>query len=156
MLFLMRDAWHSSTSFDFFALLNVMCWQQWMAYDCYVAICNPHFYNIVMSPKMCSYLILGSYLVGFFDVIMHTGSLLRLTFCHRNIIKHHFCESVPLLELSWTSTYVNEMQLFIVAGKNIIVPTLLILCLMASFSQAFSKWAPQQADPKPSALVAPT
>ncbi|XP_052045564.1 olfactory receptor 145-like [Apodemus sylvaticus] len=97
-----------------------------MAYDRYVAICNPLMYNIVMSPKVCSYLMLGSYLVGFSDGMIHTGGLLRLTFCDGNIINHYFCDFFPLLQLSCTSTYVNEIQMFIFAGKNIIVPTVLI------------------------------
>jgi olfactory receptor len=31
-----------------------------IAYDCYVVIWNPLLYNTVMSPKVCSYLILCS------------------------------------------------------------------------------------------------
>ena len=34
-----------------------------MAYDHYVAICSPLLYNVVMSPKVCSSLMLGSYLM---------------------------------------------------------------------------------------------
>ena len=117
-----------TTQFYFFCFLVISEWYVLtaMAYDRYVAICNPLFYNVVMSTKMCSYLMLGSYLVGFSDAMMHTGGLLRLTFCDRNIINHYFCEIVPLLELSCTSTYANEIQLYIVAGKNTIAPTLLI------------------------------
>ena len=36
-----------------------------MAYDRYVAICNPLLYSAVMSPKTCSYLMLGSYSVSY-------------------------------------------------------------------------------------------
>ncbi|KAL6035050.1 hypothetical protein STEG23_037470 [Scotinomys teguina] len=97
-----------------------------MAYDRYVAICNPLLYNIVMSPKMCSYLMLASYLMGFSGAMIHTGCVLRLTFCNGNTINHYFCDLLPLLQLSCTSTYVNEIELFIVAGKDIIVPTVII------------------------------
>ncbi|XP_032765522.1 olfactory receptor 8B3-like [Rattus rattus] len=97
-----------------------------MAYDRYVAICNPLLYNIVMSPKVCSYLMIASYLVGFSDGMIHTGCVLRLTFCDENTINHYFCDLLPLLQLSCTSTYVNEIEVLIVAGKNIIVPTLII------------------------------
>ncbi|XP_052045622.1 olfactory receptor 145-like [Apodemus sylvaticus] len=97
-----------------------------MAYDRYVAICNPLMYNIVMSPKVCCNLMLASYLVGFSDAMIHTGGLLRLIFCDGNTINHYFCDFFPLLQLSCTSTFVNEIQMFIVAGKNIIVPTLII------------------------------
>ncbi|XP_021062777.1 olfactory receptor 8B3-like [Mus pahari] len=97
-----------------------------MAYDRYVAICNPLLYNVVMSPKMCSYLMLGSYLMGFSGAMIHTGCLLRLSFCDGNIINHYFCDLLPLLQLSCTSTYVNEIVLLIVTGKDIIVPTVII------------------------------
>ncbi|XP_028718042.1 olfactory receptor 145-like [Peromyscus leucopus] len=97
-----------------------------MAYDRYVAICNPLLYNIAMSPKVCFYLMLGSYLMGFSGATIHTGFMLRLTFCDVNTINHYFCDIRPLLQLSCTSTYVNEIELLIVAGIDIIVPTVII------------------------------
>ncbi|XP_021063432.1 olfactory receptor 8B3-like [Mus pahari] len=90
-----------------------------MAYDRYVAICNPLMYNVAMSPKVCSCLILGSYLMGFSDAMIHTGCILRLSFCDGNTINHYFCDLLPLMQLSCTSTYVNEVEIFIVGGKDI-------------------------------------
>uniref|UniRef100_A0A8C0T6P8 Olfactory receptor n=1 Tax=Canis lupus familiaris TaxID=9615 RepID=A0A8C0T6P8_CANLF len=81
-----------------------------MAYDRYVAICNPLLYNVVMSPNVCSLLMLGSYLMAFSGAMAHTGCMLRLTFC----------------DLSCTSTYVNELVVLIVEGINVIVPTVTI------------------------------
>ncbi|XP_069422689.1 olfactory receptor 8B8-like isoform X1 [Ovis canadensis] len=97
-----------------------------MAYDRYVAICKPLLYNVAMSPKVCSSLMLGSYLMAFSGAMAHTGCMLRLTFCDANTINHYFCDILPLLELSCTSTYVNELEVFIVVGINIIVPSLTI------------------------------
>ncbi|XP_020009414.2 olfactory receptor 8B8-like [Castor canadensis] len=97
-----------------------------MAYDRYVAICNPLLYNTAMSPKVCFYLIFGSYFMGFSDAMIHTGCILRLTFCDGNTVNHYFCDMLPLLQLSCTSTYVNEIEIFIVGGKDIFVPTLII------------------------------
>nr|XP_048273086.1 olfactory receptor 8B3-like isoform X2 [Myodes glareolus] len=97
-----------------------------MAYDRYVAICNPLMYNVAMSPKVCSYLMLGSYLMGIFGAMIHTGCILRLTFCAGNIINHYFCDLLPLMKLSCTSTYVNEIEIFIVGGKDIIVPGIVV------------------------------
>ncbi|XP_032724933.1 olfactory receptor 8B3-like [Lontra canadensis] len=97
-----------------------------MAYDRYVAICNPLLYNVAMSPKVCSILMFGSYLVSFLDAMAHTGCMLRLTFCDANTINHYLCDILPLLQLSCTSTYVNELVVFIVAGINVIVPIVTI------------------------------
>ncbi|XP_052584019.1 LOW QUALITY PROTEIN: olfactory receptor 145-like [Peromyscus californicus insignis] len=97
-----------------------------MAYDRYVAICNPLMYNVAMSPKVCSFLMIGSYLMGFFDAMIHTGCILRLTFCDGNTINHYFCDLLPLMKLSCTSTYVNEIEIFIVGGKDITLPSIVI------------------------------
>ncbi|XP_013366703.1 PREDICTED: olfactory receptor 8B3-like isoform X1 [Chinchilla lanigera] len=97
-----------------------------MAYDRYVAICNPLLYNAAMSPKVCCSLMLGSYLMAFSGAMIHTGCMLRVTFCDANTINHYFCDIFPLLELSCTSTYVNELEVFIVVGINIIVPSVTI------------------------------
>ncbi|XP_034505977.1 olfactory receptor 145-like, partial [Ailuropoda melanoleuca] len=97
-----------------------------MAYDRYVAICNPLLYNVVMSPKVCSSLMLGTYLKAFLDAMAHTGCMLRLTFCDANTINHYLCDILPLLQLSCTSTFVNELVVFIVLSINVIVPTVTI------------------------------
>ena len=97
-----------------------------MAYDRFVAICNPLLYNVAMSPKLCSSLVLASYLMAFSGAMAHTGCMLRLTFCDANTINHYFCDVHPLLQLSCTSTYVNELVVFIVVGINIIVPSFTI------------------------------
>nr|XP_004670653.1 olfactory receptor 8B3-like [Jaculus jaculus] len=97
-----------------------------MAYDRYVAICNPLLYNYTMSPKVCSYLMFGSYLMAFSGAMAHTGCMLRLTFCDENTINHYFCDILPVMQLSCTSTYVNELEVLIVVGINIIVPSVTI------------------------------
>ncbi|XP_076968078.1 olfactory receptor 8B3-like [Tamandua tetradactyla] len=97
-----------------------------MAYDRYVAICNPLLYNTVMSPKVCSILMFGSYLMAFSGAMAHTGCMLRLTFCDGNTINHYFCDILPVLQLSCTSTHVNELVVFTVGGINIIVTCLTI------------------------------
>ncbi|KAM4828071.1 olfactory receptor 8B4-like isoform 5-T5 [Thomomys bottae] len=97
-----------------------------MAYDRYVAICSPLLYTVTMSPRVCSLLMLGSYVIGFAGAMAHTGSMLRLTFCDSNIIHHYLCEVLPLLQLSCTSTYVNELVFFLVVGVVIIVSSVSI------------------------------
>ncbi|XP_044522134.1 olfactory receptor 8B3-like [Gracilinanus agilis] len=97
-----------------------------MAYDRYVAICNPLLYHVTMSHHVCSWLLGGAYIMGFAGAMAHTGCMLRLSFCDANIINHYMCDILPLLQLSCTSTYVNELVVFIVVGTNIIVPSVTI------------------------------
>nr|XP_006998695.2 olfactory receptor 8B3-like [Peromyscus maniculatus bairdii] len=107
-----------------------------MAYDRYMAICNPLLYNVVMSPKLCLSLMLGSYFIAFSDALAHTVCMLRLTFCDANTINHYLCDIPPLLQLSCTSTYVNELVICIVGSINIIVPTSTVFisygCILSS------------------------
>ncbi|XP_072473044.1 olfactory receptor 8B3-like [Notamacropus eugenii] len=97
-----------------------------MAYDRYVAICNPLLYSVSMSNQVCSWLLGGAYVMGFAGAMAHTGCMLRLYFCHANIINHYMCDILPVLQLSCTSTYVNELVVFVVVGINIIVPSVTI------------------------------
>ncbi|XP_045653579.1 olfactory receptor 8B3-like [Ursus americanus] len=98
-----------------------------MAYDRYVAICNPLLYRVTMSHQVCSLLTVAAYMMGFAGASAHTGCMLRLTFCSVNIINHYLCDILPLLQLSCTSTYVNEVVVLIVVGINITVPSFTIL-----------------------------
>uniref|UniRef100_A0A8I5ZL05 Olfactory receptor n=2 Tax=Rattus norvegicus TaxID=10116 RepID=A0A8I5ZL05_RAT len=98
-----------------------------MAYDRYVAICHPLQYITVMSPMICCLLVFGSYLMGFAGALAHTGFMIRLTFCDSNIINHYMCDIFPLLQLSCTSTYVNELVSSAVVGAIIILSSIIIL-----------------------------
>ncbi|XP_049636717.1 olfactory receptor 1019-like [Suncus etruscus] len=84
-----------------------------MAYDRYVAICNPLLYTIVMSTRLCTLLVLLTYFMGFIDAAVHTCLAFQLSFCNSNIINHFFCELPMLLALSTSDTSLNEIVLFI-------------------------------------------
>lgn len=86
-----------------------------MAYDRYVAICNPLLYVVTMSPKVCTVMVAGSYLIGLVNAVTQTASTFQLSFCGSNIINHFFCDVPPLLSLSCTDTSINEMVLFVFA-----------------------------------------
>ncbi|KAM9764349.1 olfactory receptor 8B3-like [Dama dama] len=98
-----------------------------MAYDRYVAICNPLLYKVSMSHQVCLVFSLAAYVMGFAGASAHTGCMLRLTFCNVNVINHYLCDILPLLQLSCTSTYVNEVVVLLVVGINITVPSFTIL-----------------------------
>ena len=127
-----------------------------MAYDRYVAICNPLLYNVAMSPKVCSSLMLGSYFMAFAGAMVLTECMLRLTFCEANTINHYMCDIMPLLKLSCTNTYVNELVDFITAGFNAIVPSITIFVSYVFILSNIFKSAPKRADPKPLAPAVPT
>uniref|UniRef100_A0A8D0WMK6 Olfactory receptor n=1 Tax=Sus scrofa TaxID=9823 RepID=A0A8D0WMK6_PIG len=98
-----------------------------MAYDRYVAICKPLLYTVIMSPKVCSLLPVIVYMGAFIASSAHTGCMLRLTFCDANTINHYMCDILPLLELSCTSTHINELVVLIVVGFDVGVTGLIVI-----------------------------
>ncbi|XP_052583621.1 olfactory receptor 151 [Peromyscus californicus insignis] len=97
-----------------------------MAYDRYVAICRPLLYNIIMSPALCFLLVAFVYAMGLIGSTIETGLMLKLHYCE-NLISHYFCDILPLMKLSCSSTYDVEMTVFFLAGFNIIVTSLTVL-----------------------------
>ncbi|KAL6085279.1 hypothetical protein STEG23_018285 [Scotinomys teguina] len=71
-----------------------------MAYDRFVAICNPLLYSTKMSTQVCVQLLVGSYVGGFLNASSFTLSFFSFLFCGPNKINHFFCDFTPLIELS--------------------------------------------------------
>ncbi|GAB1300354.1 Olfactory receptor [Apodemus speciosus] len=88
-----------------------------MAYDRYVAICNPLQYHSMMSKKLCLQMITGSYIAGNVHCMTHVGLLFRLTFCQSHVINHFYCDILPLYKLSCVDPYINELMVLILAGS---------------------------------------
>ncbi|XP_065270188.1 olfactory receptor 12D1-like [Emys orbicularis] len=87
-----------------------------MAYDRYVAICNPLRYRLVMNPRVCLLLAVATWSSGFLHALMHTVMTSRLHFCGPNHVHHFFCDIKPLLSLACSSTRLNLSLLNIVTG----------------------------------------
>nr|XP_012373710.1 olfactory receptor 8H1-like [Dasypus novemcinctus] len=98
-----------------------------MAYDRYVAICNPLHYPVVMSRRHCHALITGSYMIGFTESLVNLLFMNSLHFCDSNIIYHFYCDLTPILALSCVDTHETEIMIFIFASFNVIVSISTIL-----------------------------
>ncbi|XP_004605197.3 olfactory receptor 8A1 [Sorex araneus] len=97
-----------------------------MAYDRYVAICSPLLYGAIMSLRSCALLVALVYAMGLTGATIETGLMLQLSYCER-LIGHYFCDILPLMKLSCSSTYAVELTVFLLAGFNIIVTGLTVL-----------------------------
>ncbi|XP_045041271.2 olfactory receptor 8H1-like isoform X2 [Desmodus rotundus] len=97
-----------------------------MAYDRYVAICNPLRYPVVMSKTLCCSFVLGSYSIGFMFSVINVFFMSTLHFCDCNIIHHFFCDTSPILALSCTDTRHVEIMIFICAGSTLMVSLITI------------------------------
>ncbi|XP_036867651.2 olfactory receptor 10AG1-like [Manis javanica] len=98
-----------------------------MAYDRYVAICNPLHYPLVMNHKVCVQLVVGSWISGIPVQIGQTCQIFSLHFCGSHLINHFFCDIPPVLSLACGDTFLNEMMVYTVAVLFVMVPFLLIL-----------------------------
>ncbi|XP_029435441.1 olfactory receptor-like protein OLF1 [Rhinatrema bivittatum] len=124
-----------------------------MAYDRYVAICNPLLYATIVTKRTCLQLVACSYLAGFLHAAIHTIATFRLPFCGREI-HHFFCDIPPLLKLSCFHTKLSEILLFtfisiigsscvliIVSSYIYIISTILRIKTTAGRRKAFSTCA---------------
>ncbi|EDL84263.1 rCG40993, partial [Rattus norvegicus] len=80
-----------------------------------------------MVPRICCLLIFVSYLIGFVCAMILTGLMFRLKFCNISIINHYMCDIFPVIRISCSNTYVNELVSSAVVGTGIILCSLLIL-----------------------------
>nr|XP_003423011.2 olfactory receptor 10AG1-like [Loxodonta africana] len=106
-----------------------------MAYDRYVAICNPLRYPLVMNHRVCIQLVTGSRTIGIPVMIGQTYQIFSLPFCGSNQINHFFCDIPPILNLACWDTFVNELLVYTVSVLFVMVPFLLIL---GSYSKIIS------------------
>ncbi|KAB0370570.1 hypothetical protein FD755_016979 [Muntiacus reevesi] len=97
-----------------------------MAYDRYVAICNPLHYLAVMSTRRCCSILFGSYLIGFMDSFVNVLCMSRLHFCDSNVIYHFFCDVPPVLTLSCTDTHAIEIIISVFAGSTLLVSLIVV------------------------------
>ncbi|NWS78432.1 OLF6 protein, partial [Crotophaga sulcirostris] len=93
-----------------------------MAYDRYVAICNPLRYQVIMTHHLCMQLATGSWLIGFLASLLKVFFISQLSFCGSNVINHFFCDISPLLNMSCDDRTVAEIVDFILALLILLVP----------------------------------
>ena len=98
-----------------------------MAYDRFVAICNPLLYMVTMSRNLCMELVSCCYLCGTACSLIHLCLALQIPSYRSDVINHFFCDLPPLLSLACSDVTMNELLLYIVATFNELTTILIIL-----------------------------
>ncbi|XP_063775255.1 olfactory receptor 5AP2-like [Pseudophryne corroboree] len=98
-----------------------------MAYDRYVAICNPLRYNVIMDTASCIRMISVCWMTGSVVSSVDIVYTCKLSFCGHITIDHFFCEAPSLLQLSCSDITVNNILTLVGATRFLLAPIALIL-----------------------------
>ncbi|XP_068089309.1 olfactory receptor 2A14-like [Hyperolius riggenbachi] len=105
-----------------------------MAYDRYVAICQPLHYPVLMRWSICYKLTAMLFIISFIMCIF-PSLFMPITICY-NQVNHFMCEILALLKLSCDNIASNELVIFSVSFITLLLPFALIIisyiCILAS------------------------
>ncbi|XP_073511340.1 olfactory receptor 4B13-like [Phyllobates terribilis] len=100
-----------------------------MAYDRYVAICNPLQYSSIMNRTMCYWLEAVCWAISFLHSIIQIILTCQLKFCGPNTIDHFFCDIHALSVLSCSEIFIIEIVF--VANSGLIASSCFIVLLIS-------------------------
>uniref|UniRef100_A0A673VI50 Olfactory receptor n=1 Tax=Suricata suricatta TaxID=37032 RepID=A0A673VI50_SURSU len=106
-----------------------------MAYDRFVAICHPVHYMVIMNPKFCGMLLLGSWVLSILVSLLLDLMVLRLSFCTELEIPHFFCELNQVIQLACSDTFLNDLAMYLASGLLDVVP---LTGILSSYSKIVS------------------
>ncbi|XP_037673415.1 putative olfactory receptor 2B8 [Choloepus didactylus] len=98
-----------------------------MAYDRYVAVCQPLHYFTLMPPQLCWALASISWFLGFSNSLIHTPITMTLPRCGHHRINHFYCETPPVMELACVDTTNYKKEIMILSSIFLVFPLSLIL-----------------------------
>ncbi|XP_054660952.1 olfactory receptor 14A16-like, partial [Grus americana] len=87
-----------------------------MAYDRYVAICQPLHYGTLLGSRACVHMAAAAWGSGFLYAVLHTANTFSIPLCQGNALDQFFCEIPPLLKLSCSDAYLREIGLIVVTA----------------------------------------
>ena len=119
-----------------------------MSYDCYVAICKPLHYPVIMNSKVCYQLVFSSWVTGYLIIFSPFIMGLQLDFCASKVIDHFMCEISPILQISCTDTCVLELMSFILTMVTPGVTLVLVILSYAYIIKIILKFPSAQQRPK--------
>ncbi|XP_056425609.1 olfactory receptor 11A1-like [Hyla sarda] len=98
-----------------------------MAYDRYLAICNPLCYNIIMDTRLQNLLVIYCWVFGFSLTQITLNFLCQLEFCGPNVIDHFFCDLAPYLILTCSHKFAFQLMILIVSVPLMLFPFILVI-----------------------------
>ncbi|KAM5246014.1 olfactory receptor 10S1-like [Ctenodactylus gundi] len=102
-----------------------------MAYDRYLAICQPLHYPVAMSRRLCACLAGAAWAVGVAHSATHTSLTFRLPYCGPRRVAYFFCDIPPVLKLACADTAINELAMLVNIG---VVAAGCLVLIVASYA----------------------
>lgn len=110
-----------------------------MAFDCYVAICQPLQYTLIMQPQVCVQLATAAWSSGLANSVLQATLTLQLHHCGLHILDHFFCEVPVLIKLACGDTTANDLSLAVGAIPFALMAPLLVLISYTFIAKAVLK-----------------
>uniref|UniRef100_A0A8D2BE30 Olfactory receptor n=1 Tax=Sciurus vulgaris TaxID=55149 RepID=A0A8D2BE30_SCIVU len=98
-----------------------------MAYDRYVAVCDPLRYSVIMHGGLCTRLALASWVSGSINSLMQTTITFQLPMCTNKYIDHISCEILAVVRLACVDTSSNEVAIVVSSIVLLMTPFFLVL-----------------------------
>ncbi|XP_036594248.1 olfactory receptor 13C4-like [Trichosurus vulpecula] len=97
-----------------------------MAFDRYMAICNPLRYPIIMNKIVYVLMASVSWLSGGINSVVQTALAMQLPFCGNNVINHFTCEILAVLKLACADISLNVITMVVSNMVFLVLPLLVI------------------------------
>ncbi|XP_047556309.1 LOW QUALITY PROTEIN: olfactory receptor 13D1-like [Lutra lutra] len=97
-----------------------------MAYDRYVAICNPLRYPIIKNKVLYVHMAAWSWIIGHLISLLQTVMTMIMPFCGNNVIDHLTCELLAVLKLICSDITTNMIIMTMISIVILVIPLLLI------------------------------
>ncbi|XP_051007482.1 olfactory receptor-like protein OLF3 [Acomys russatus] len=98
-----------------------------MAYDRYVAVCDPLRYSVIMHAGLCTRLVITSWVSGSVNSLVHTAITFQLPMCTNKYIDHISCEILAVVRLACVDTSSNEIVIMVSSIVLFMTPFFLVL-----------------------------
>ncbi|XP_049753984.1 olfactory receptor 4Q3-like [Elephas maximus indicus] len=98
-----------------------------MAYDRYVAICNPLHYLTAMNRQLCLQLFFACWCGGFIHSITQVVLIIQLHFCGPNELDNFYCAVPQVIKLACMNSYVVEVLMVSNSGLLSLICFLVLL-----------------------------
>ncbi|XP_074838823.1 olfactory receptor 10D3-like [Carettochelys insculpta] len=101
-----------------------------MAYDRYVAICNPLRYLLIMNWRVCALLAAGTWIASSIHSSILTSLTFTLPYCGSNVVDYFLCDIFTVVKLACADTHVVRT---VTITNNGLVPIACFFLIFTSY-----------------------